>query len=107
MTPNSPSDVNETLQQHEVEGTITDGTGMPLVGVTVIIEGTQKGTVTNYDGKYKITLEADNQVLVFSSLGYQTERITVGGQNVINHSHERRFQPTGRSSFDWLWRTKA
>src|SRR5690606_25165219 len=63
-----------SMQQKPVEGTITDKTGMPLAGVTVLIEGTQKGTVTNFDGQFKISLGEGENVLVFSSLGYKTER---------------------------------
>ncbi|MGC1631046.1 MAG: TonB-dependent receptor, partial [Gelidibacter sp.] len=71
-------------QERQIEGTLTDGNGMPLVGVTVIVEGTQRGVVTNFDGVYKIVLKTGENVLVFSSLGYKTERITIGDQTIIN-----------------------
>ncbi len=72
------------IQEQPVKGFITDKTGMPLAGVTVLIEGTQKGTVTNFDGEYKITLADGENVLVFSSLGYKTERFEVNGNTIIN-----------------------
>ncbi|MCX7547202.1 TonB-dependent receptor [Xanthomarina sp. F1114] len=71
-------------QEREVTGMIKDETGMPMAGVTIVIEGTQKGVVTNFDGGYSIFLDGSEDVLVFSSLGYKTERITVGEQKVIN-----------------------
>ncbi len=70
--------------QKTVTGTITDRTGMPLAGVTVIIEGTQKGTVTNFDGAYTIVLTDNENVLVFSSLGYKTERFEVNDNKIIS-----------------------
>ena len=55
-----------------------------MAGVTVLIEGTNKGTVTNFDGQFSITLEEGQNVLVFSSLGYKTERFEVNGNTTIN-----------------------
>lgn len=72
------------LQEQPVKGTITDKTGMPLAGVTVLIEGTNKGTVTNFDGQFNITLADGQNVLVFSSLGYKTERFEVNGNTIVN-----------------------
>lgn len=67
-------------QQREISGIISDANGMPMPGVTVVVEGTQRGVVSNFGGEYIIKLDADNKVLVFSSLGYETQRITIGDQ---------------------------
>lgn len=67
-------------QQREISGIISDANGMPMPGVTVVVEGTQRGVVSNFGGEYIIKLDADNKVLVFSSLGYETQRIPVGDQ---------------------------
>lgn len=75
---------NKQQDQKPIEGTITDKTGMPMAGVTVLIEGTQRGTVTNFDGFYKINLSEEENVLVFSSLGYKTERFIVNENRLIN-----------------------
>ena len=72
------------IQEKPITGTITDKTGMPLAGVTVLIEGTQKGTVTNFDGQYKIILADGENILVFSSLGYKTERFEVNENRIIS-----------------------
>jgi TonB-linked SusC/RagA family outer membrane protein len=76
---------NESLQQKKITGTITDGTtGEPLIGVNVTIEGTTVGTVTDANGMYSIDTPNANGVLVFSYIGYLTERITVTGQASLN-----------------------
>jgi len=71
-------------QQHKVTGTVTDAsTGEPLPGVNVVIEGTTKGTVTDFDGKYVIEASPED-VLVFSYVGYQEAREKVGDRSQIN-----------------------
>lgn len=70
--------------QKTVSGTITDSTGMPLAGITVLIEGTQRGTVTNFDGEYTLVLQEGENILIFSSLGYKTERIEVNDNPIIS-----------------------
>ena len=77
--------------QKTVKGIITDKTGMPLAGVTVVVEGTQKGTVTNFDGEYTIVLTDEENVLVFSSLGYKTERFEVNDNPIISIVMEEDF----------------
>lgn len=76
--------ISDQQTQKSVEGTITDERGNLLVGVTVIVEGTQKGVVSNFDGFYKISLTDDENVLVFSSLGYKTERFEVNNNTTFN-----------------------
>lgn len=80
-----------TVQKREVNGIIKDKTGMPLVGVTVVIEGTQSGSVSNFNGEYKIALKENETVLVFSSLGYKTQRIEVGSRIAIDIIMEEDF----------------
>jgi TonB-linked SusC/RagA family outer membrane protein len=71
-------------QQRTISGTVTDaGTGEPLIGVTVLIEGTTTGTTTDLDGNYTIRVSA-GQALVFSYIGYNTETLVVGDQTEIN-----------------------
>ncbi|MFI8377915.1 SusC/RagA family TonB-linked outer membrane protein [Leeuwenhoekiella sp. NPDC079379] len=67
-----------------VTGTVTDNTGMPLPGANVIEKGTSNGASTDFDGNYTINLTTENAVLTFSSLGFLSQDITVGGKNTIN-----------------------
>jgi len=71
-------------QEKKVSGTVTDAsTGEPLPSVNVVVQGTQKGTVTDFDGKYSIMASPDD-VLVFSFTGYNEKKVKVGNQSVIN-----------------------
>ncbi len=66
-----------------ISGTVTDENGEPMPGVTIVIEGTNVGTVTDIDGQY--SLEADeNAVLVFSFVGYDSQRRPVGTSSTID-----------------------
>lgn len=67
-----------------ITGTITDAeTGEGLPGANILIKGTSRGTVTDFDGKYSIEAEP-GEVLVFSYTGYSTQEVTVGSQSVID-----------------------
>lgn len=70
-------------QQKTVTGRVTDETGSPLQSVSVVIQGTRFGTMTNEAGRY--TLRASvGQVLQFRYLGTQPQERTVGADSVIN-----------------------
>ena len=70
--------------QKTVSGTVTDESGVPMLGVNVVLKGTSTGTNTDFDGKYSLSVSGTNAVLVFSYLGYVTKEIAVGAQSVIN-----------------------
>ena len=69
-----------------VQGMVSDKNGDPMVGATVVLEGTTKGTVTEASGKYALELaDADkNGTLIFSFVGYNTTRVAINGQSVVN-----------------------
>ncbi len=72
-------------QKRSVSGKIVSGSdGMTLPGVTVQIKGTTTGTVTDIDGNYKLSLDSDDEVLVFSYIGFKPEVINVNGRTVID-----------------------
>lgn len=71
------------LRQNAVDGRVVDANGAPLVGVTVLIKGTQSGTATGANGSYSIKARED-QTLVFSYLGYTTVEEYVGKRTAIN-----------------------
>lgn len=55
-----------------------------MIGATVQVKGTGTGTITSIDGDYSLNDVAKDAVLVFSSIGYETQEIKVNGQTVIN-----------------------
>jgi TonB-linked SusC/RagA family outer membrane protein len=72
------------LQTNTITGTVTNEKGEPLPGLSIIIKGTTRGTVTNLNGEYAIEVDDPSTVLVFSYVGYITQERTVGNQTVIN-----------------------
>lgn len=66
-----------------VKGTVKDSEDNPVIGATVVIKGTTRGTTTDMDGNYTISV-APGQVLEFSYVGMQPSQVTVGNQHVIN-----------------------
>lgn len=69
-------------QERVVTGIVSDNTGLPLPGVSVLVKGTQTGTQTDFDGKYSIKA-SPSQVLVFSYIGMRTQEMTAN-QSTIN-----------------------
>lgn len=72
---------NFLQQSRKVTGTVKSETGETLPGVTVVIQGTTIGTVTDMDGKFSLSVENSSQVLVFSFVGMATQEVSVGSQN--------------------------
>lgn len=74
-------------QSATVSGIVTDATtGSPLPGVNVVEKGTSNGTSTDFDGNYSITVSSNSATLVFSSLGFLSKEVAVGGQTTLNVS---------------------
>jgi TonB-linked SusC/RagA family outer membrane protein len=75
---------NEVFQERTITGTVTsaeDNSGLP--GVSVIVEGTSVGTVTDIEGAYTLGVP-NNSTLVFSYVGFVSEEVVVGNQSVVN-----------------------
>lgn len=70
-----------------IKGRVTDAANNePLVGCSVVVKGTQRGTNTDINGNYSIVVNDDNAVLVFGFIGYEKQEITVGGRTTIDIS---------------------
>lgn len=81
----APRDNVNSFQQVNVSGTVTDAvTKEALPGVNITIEGTTIGTVTDSDGKYTIGVQSKESILIFSMVGYETQKIAYAGNAVVD-----------------------
>ncbi|QHI36627.1 TonB-dependent receptor SusC [Kordia antarctica] len=74
---------NETQRFGNISGVVTDDTGLPLPGATVLIKGTETGVTTDFDGLYVIKANPED-TLTFSYVGFTTKKIVVGNYKSIN-----------------------
>lgn len=66
-----------------IKGKVVDVNNEPLIGVTIAVQNTTNGTITDINGEYNINAGADD-VLVYTYIGFDTQTILVGAQSVIN-----------------------
>ena len=71
-------------QQRTLTGTVSDETGQPLPGVSVVVQGTSSGTITDNNGNYSLSNVPPNASLVFSFVGMRTQVIPVGNSAKID-----------------------
>ena len=82
IAANLPAQDNNNFK--EITGVVTyKMDGSPLIGVNILVKGTNRGTITDMDGKYKIKAKP-GETLVFSYLGMKTVEKTVGDSDTIN-----------------------
>ena len=70
-------------QNITISGVVYGEANEPLIGASVLVEGTTRGTITDVEGKYTISAPK-TAVLVFDYLGYTTEKVNVAGKNKVN-----------------------
>ena len=70
------------MAQGIVKGTVNDEAGEPIIGATVKVQGTQKGSITDFNGNFSVEA-ASNATLEVSYVGYVTQKVKVGGQSNI------------------------
>ncbi|GAA4961913.1 SusC/RagA family TonB-linked outer membrane protein [Algibacter aquimarinus] len=70
-------------QEKTISGTVSDDSGLPLPGATVLVKGTSSGTSSDFDGKYSIRAN-QGATLVFSFVGYSTVEMVIGSSSTIN-----------------------
>ncbi|WP_372919641.1 SusC/RagA family TonB-linked outer membrane protein [Salegentibacter sp.] len=72
-------------QQREVSGIVQDEDGMPLPGVNVYVKNTNRGTVTDFDGEFSLSVpEREDTILVFSMVGFTPQEIPIGNETSFN-----------------------
>lgn len=71
-------------QDKTISGVVRSATdNEPLIGVSVLVKGTTNGTITDFDGKYSLSVKTGD-VLVFSYIGYVTQGVTITNQTTLN-----------------------
>lgn len=70
-----------TFSQRTISGTVFDDTGETLIGANILIKGTTTGTITDFDGKFELTVPEDAQKLVVSYVGYATKEVKIGASD--------------------------
>lgn len=78
------ADREQPAPQISISGTIVDSNGVPILGASVIEKGTTNGTAADFDGNYVLQVSGPDAVLVFSSLGFSTQELTVGTATTLN-----------------------
>lgn len=77
--------LNLLQQEFLVSGTVTDAaTNEALIGVTIAVEGTSAGTITDVNGHFSLSVPSSESNLIVSYIGYVTQVIAINGQSVVN-----------------------
>lgn len=72
-------------QERVITGTVVSADDQePLPGVSVVVTGTSRGAITDFDGNYRVAIEEEDASLTFSFVGYETRNIPVEDQEVID-----------------------
>lgn len=71
-------------QDSEVSGTVTDSKGEPLIGVSIVIQGSNSGTVTDMDGHFNLKVPGEDVVLIVSYIGYSKQQVPVGSRRTFS-----------------------
>ncbi|MDH3652241.1 MAG: carboxypeptidase-like regulatory domain-containing protein, partial [Saprospiraceae bacterium] len=82
--PNVSASAAEAAFYGPVKGVVLSNDGEPLIGVTVLLQGTTQGTATDFDGSFTIDVPDNMGTLVFSYTGYETLEIAVEGRSELS-----------------------
>jgi len=88
ISDNAGMEQNTVQQTKSVSGKISDSSGLPLPGVSVVIKGTTTGTITDANGKYSLSNISANSIIQYSFVGMKAQEISVGNKSVINVTME-------------------
>ena len=76
--------VDQVVQSLKVSGKVTDSSGSPLPGVSVVVKGTTNGTITDSNGNYSFSNVPEQATLQFSFVGMKGQEVAVGTRTIIN-----------------------
>lgn len=79
----TPLDLYQKRMVMNISGTVTNESGETLIGVNVLVKGTNKGTATDFEGHFNLEDVDENAVLVVSYIGYQTLEVPVAGKSTF------------------------
>jgi TonB-linked SusC/RagA family outer membrane protein len=71
-------------QKKELSGTVKDSKELPLPGVTVYVKGSTMGTITDNDGRFRISVPTDAQIIMFSFVGMKSQEFPIAGKTTFN-----------------------
>ncbi len=75
---------SQFMISQNVTGVVTDDSGEPLIGASVMEKGTSSGTITDIDGSYSLNVTDMAGTLIFSYVGYTTQEIAIDGRSTAN-----------------------
>lgn len=73
-----------TMAQRTISGTISDTSGEPLIGASILVKGTSSGTVTDIDGKYTLSVPDGSNTLIISYTGFATQEVAIGNSTLMD-----------------------
>ena len=82
-----PYDLTDASAQQNVKkvtGKVTDQSGAPIPGASIVVKGTTAGITSDFNGKYTLSVPADAKILVFSFVGMKSQEVTVGSKSEYN-----------------------
>ena len=75
---------NSLMAQNSITGTVTDDTGSPLPGASVVVKGTTTGVITDFNGKFTLSVPANAKTLVVSFVGMNNAEVALGTGKTYN-----------------------
>ncbi|HUH29042.1 TonB-dependent receptor [Gelidibacter sp.] len=75
---------SQNQQDRPIKGTVFDDTGVPLLGATVQVKGTNRGVTTDFDGNFEMSVPENATTLVISYLGFVTKEVSIVGVSTVN-----------------------
>lgn len=84
ISPEARTALIKQVNASKVHGKVTDSSGTPLPGVTIVLKGTTNGTIADANGNYSLSDVPSDAVLIFSFVGMKTQEVTVSGKTNIN-----------------------
>jgi len=81
---NANENIEGLFQQKTITGRVTDQTGAPIPGASIVVKGTTTGITTDKGGNYKLLLPPDARILVFSFVGMRSQEIPINDRTILN-----------------------